>query len=128
MIEKLIVAELLEEQKFMEKRKAAEYEAETLQIQQQAAKAKARAKILEELNAKGKEKVSKNFLHAEDGNIPLQQQKGYEYSELATKLTTQSSTYHSLLVDIRPSNDLSDEYRSPRLSYDIPPKSKSNSY
>ena len=39
------------------------------------AKAKACAKILEELNEVGKQKVSKNFLHAEDGNIPFQQQK-----------------------------------------------------
>ena len=38
----------------MEKRKAAEYEAETLLIQQQMAKAKACAKILEELNEEGK--------------------------------------------------------------------------
>ena len=56
----------------------------------------------------------------------MQQQKGYKYSELATKLTSQSSAYHSLPKDNRPSNDLSDEYRSPRLSYDIPPKSEFN--
>ena len=57
------------------------------------AKAKAHAKILEELNEESKEKVSKNFLHAEDGNIPLQQQKEYEYSELATKLTSQGALH-----------------------------------
>ena len=50
MIQKLKMAELLEEQKFMEKEKIAEYEGETLQIQQQVAKAKPRFKILEELN------------------------------------------------------------------------------
>ena len=61
----------------MKKRKAAEYEAETLPIQQQMVKAKARGKILEELDEECKEKESKNFLHAEDGNVPLQQQKGY---------------------------------------------------
>ena len=38
----------------MKKWKAAEYEAETLWIQQQVAKAKACAKILEELNEEGK--------------------------------------------------------------------------
>ena len=110
----------------MEKQKAVEYEAETLRIQQQVAKAKAHVKILEVFNEEGKAKVSKNFLHAEDGNIPSQQQKGYEYSGLANKLTSQSSTYHSLPVDNRPSSDLSDEYRSPRLSYDITPKSELN--
>ena len=52
-------------------------------------------------------------------NIPLQQQKGYEYSGLDSKLTSQSSACHSLLIDNRSSNDLSDEYRSPRLFYDI---------
>ena len=57
------------------------------------AKAKAHAKILEELNEESKEKVSKNFLHAEDGNIPLQQQKEYEYSELATKLTSHGALH-----------------------------------
>ena len=124
MIEKFKLAELLEKHKFMEKRKAAEYEAETLQIQQQVAKAKGPPKILEELNKEGKEKVSKTFLYAEDGNIPLQQQKEYDYSELATKLTSQSPELYSLVVDNRPSNDLSDECRSPRLSYDIPPKSE----
>ena len=77
MIEKLKLADLLEELIFMKKRKAAGYEAETLQIQQQMVKAKARGKILEELNEECKEKESKNFLHVEDGNIPLQQQKGY---------------------------------------------------
>ena len=64
----------------MEKQKAVEYEAETLRIQQQVAKAKAHVKILEVFSEEGKAKVSKNFLHAEDGNIPSQQQKGYEYS------------------------------------------------
>ena len=43
-------AELLEEQKFMEKQKAGKYETETLRIQQQVAKAKALVKILEKLN------------------------------------------------------------------------------
>ena len=38
-----------------------------------------------------------------------QQQKVYEYSELTCKLISQSSVYHSLLVDNRPSNDLPDE-------------------
>ena len=66
-----------------------------------------------------KKKLSKSFLQAEDGNIPLQQQKGYEYSGLDSKLTSQSSACHSLLIDNRSSNDLSDEYRSPRLFYDI---------
>ena len=115
MIEKFKLAELLEKHKFMEKRKAAEYEAETLQIQQQVAKAKGPPKILEELNKEGKEKVSKTFLYAEDENIPLQQQKEYDYSELATKLTSQSSELYGLVVDNRPSNDLSDECRSPRI-------------
>ena len=69
MTEELKAAELQEEQKFMEKQKAAEYEVETLRIQQQVAKA--RTKILEQLNEEGEEKVSKNSLHAEDRNIPL---------------------------------------------------------
>ena len=72
MTEELKAAELQEEQKFMEKQKAAEYEVETLRIQQQVTKAKARTKILEQLNEEGEEKVSKNSLHAEDRNIPLQ--------------------------------------------------------
>lgn len=50
MIEKLKAAEVLEEQKFMEKQKAGKYETETLRIQQQVAKAKALVKILEKLN------------------------------------------------------------------------------
>lgn len=49
-IEKLKAAEVLEEQKFMEKQKAGKYETETLRIQQQVAKAKALVKILEKLN------------------------------------------------------------------------------
>lgn len=49
-IEKLKAAEMLEEQKFMEKQKAGKYETETLRIQQQVAKAKALVKILEKLN------------------------------------------------------------------------------
>ena len=122
MTEKLKAAELQEEQKFMEKQKAAEYKVETLWIQQQLA----RTKILEQFNEEGEDKVSKNSLHAEDRNIPLQYQKGYEYFELATKLTCQSSVHHSLPAGNRPSNDLSDEYRSSRLSYDIPLKSEFN--
>ena len=70
------MAEVLVEQKFMEKQKAAEYESEILRIQQQMVKAKAHAKILEEVNEEGEENASKNFLHVEDGSIPLQQQKG----------------------------------------------------
>ena len=68
MTEKLKAAELQEEQKFMEKQKAAEYKVETLWIQQQLA----RTKILEQFNEEGEDKVSKNSLHAEDRNIPLQ--------------------------------------------------------
>ena len=49
-IQKLKEAELLEEQKAVEKQKVAEYEAETQEIQQQVAKTKGRAKILEDLN------------------------------------------------------------------------------
>ena len=88
----------------MEKRKAAGYEAETLQVHQQAAKSKAHAKILEKLNEESQEELSKNILQAEDGNIPLEQQAGHKYSELASKLTSQSSAYHSLQADNRPSN------------------------
>ena len=82
----------------MEKRKAAEYVVEPLQIQQQMKKAKDCAKILEEINEESKEKLSNNILQAEDGNVPLQEQKRYEFSKLVNKLASQSSTYHSLLV------------------------------
>ena len=57
----------------MEKRKAAEYVVEPLQIQQQRKKAKDCAKILEEINEESKEKLSNNILQAEDGNVPLQE-------------------------------------------------------
>ena len=43
------VAELLAEQKYMERRKAAEFEAESLRIQQKVEKAKAHAKMFEEI-------------------------------------------------------------------------------
>ena len=109
MIEKLKVAELLEEQEIVEKQKAA---AQTLGTQQQVEKAKACVKILEELDEKRKEKLSKSILQAEDGNIPLQQQKEYKYCGLSSKLTSQRSAYHSILVDNRHSNDLSNEYIS----------------
>ena len=52
----------------MEKRKAAAYEAANLRIQQQVPKAKAHAKILEELNKESKEKVLKNILQADHYN------------------------------------------------------------
>lgn len=73
------------------------------------------AKILEEVNEKSKEKLSKNILQDEDGNIPLQQQAGYKFSELASKLISRSFAYHSLLIEKGPSNDLLDKYKSPRL-------------
>ena len=67
------MAQLLDEQRFMEKRKAAEYVVEPLQILQQMKKAKDCAKILEEINEESKEKLSNNILQAEDGNVPLQE-------------------------------------------------------
>ena len=67
------MVQLLDEQRFMAKRKAAEYVVEPLQIQQQMEKAKACAKILEEINEESKEKLSNNILQAEDGNVPLQE-------------------------------------------------------
>lgn len=54
-IEKLKVAELPSEQKLMEKRKDAEYKGRTLRIQQQLVKAKAHARILEEIDGGDKE-------------------------------------------------------------------------
>lgn len=48
------MVQLLDEQRFMAKRKAAEYVVEPLQIQQQMEKAKACAKILEEINEESK--------------------------------------------------------------------------
>ena len=47
-IEKMKVAELLAEQKYIERRKTAEFEAESLRIQQKVEKAKAHAKVLDE--------------------------------------------------------------------------------
>lgn len=48
------MVQLLDEQRFMAKRKAAEYVVGPLQIQQQMEKAKACAKILEEINEESK--------------------------------------------------------------------------
>ena len=50
------ITELKTEHLFMEKKRAAEYEAESIRIQEQVAKAEARAKVLEDLdrNCKGK--------------------------------------------------------------------------
>ena len=45
---------------------------------------------------------------------------------MASKLKSQGSAYHSITVVNRPSNDLSDEYSSLRLSYNNPPKSELN--
>ena len=47
-IEEMKVAELLSEQKYIKRRKAAELEAESLRIQQKVEKAKAHAKVLDE--------------------------------------------------------------------------------
>ena len=47
-IKKMKVAELLAEQKYIERRKAAEYGGESLRIQQKVEKAKARAEVLDE--------------------------------------------------------------------------------
>ena len=51
----------------------------------------------------------------------------YRYYDLCNKLRSQSSAYHSIPVNNnRPSNELCNEKRSPRLSYDIPARSESN--
>lgn len=52
---------------FLQKRKAAEYKAATLQIQQQVAKAKAHITIFEALNKESNE----NFFEGEDRNMPM---------------------------------------------------------
>ena len=58
--ERMKITELKTEHLFMEKKKAAEYEAESIRIQEQVAKAEARAKVLEDLdgNCKGKAEMN----------------------------------------------------------------------
>ena len=66
----------------MEKRKDAEYEGGTLRIQQQVAEAKARARILVEIDDRDKE-LSKNHLQRECEKI----KQGYDHYDLADKLS-----------------------------------------
>ena len=51
------ITELKAEHLFMEKKRAAEYEAESISIQEQVAKAEAHAKVLEDLDEKYKVKT-----------------------------------------------------------------------
>ena len=120
--EKMKVAELIAEQTYMEKKKAAEYESKYLEIQQQMAKAQARVKVLAE--AEEESVADLKYRNCEDWKLPSSTLRPKENEENQfQKSATTNGNIDSLAADFQGNklmnnlDDLNTTYSKQQAAY-----------